>query len=176
MRPASLWLAALAGCGALDFDIQKAIPEQTAPGESFSCTLNDFLDRASIAPFTLDIDVAKETNARDTGPARRLELASLVLDVTATKRPAGDTDNFDFLQKLEIFVESAQAGSALPRARVAVLDPVPRGATHLDVTTDRSVDLLPYTNEGAKITSSAKASAPCDDTSFNGLVVVRVMF
>ena len=171
-------VVALAGtsCGAVDFDVTSTVPETVLAGDPTTCTLNKLLERAPVNPFVLEVDLERETKARDTGPADRVELKSMSLAITPTRQPAGDVDDFDFLLSLEVFVESARAGSPLPRVKVAELTSVPRGAAQIAVNAVPGVDLLPYINEGARLTSSARGSTPCDDTSLAGSVVVTLMF
>lgn len=177
MRTLAILALGLAACeGALDFDLEQPIPENTAPGNSTACLASDLLTTPFFQPFALNLDVIAATAAQDTGPAGRVELKSMGLSITATKRPGADVDNFDFLQKIEIFVESKKAGSALVRKKVAALDPVPKGQTEIAIVPVAGEDLLPYINEGANVTASVTATSPCDEESFNGKVVVRVMF
>src|SRR5690606_1933579 len=98
-------------------------------------------------PIEVDVDLEAETRARDTGPAQHVYLTELQLYVTRTAQPAGDSDDFGFLDSIEVYVESRQPGSRLPRRRIAHLDPVPRASTiYLQVD---DVDLIEYVREGA---------------------------
>lgn len=58
--------------------------------------------------------------------------------------------------------------------RIAHLDPAPDGQRTLSLESD-GVDLLPYVNEGARITATAAGSAPPDDVSYNGRLELLVV-
>jgi hypothetical protein len=169
-------LPALAACGPrgsiVSFTLGYDVAEQTVEGSPVGGVLGSAVD----VPIPLEIDLATETAARSTGPARHVYLDELRLDVTATAEPAGDADDFDFLDRIEIFVESSRAGSALPRQRVAFLDPVPDGARSISLTLE-DVDVIDYVNEGATLTSSATGRLPPDQVTFTGHIefVVEVL-
>jgi hypothetical protein len=165
---------ALAGCifdtGRLgSFTLGYAIAEQTIEGSPLGGLLGGFGD----VPIPLDIDLAAETAARDTGPAQHVYLQSLTLSITPTSEPAGDTDDFDFLDTIDIYAESTMSGSSLQRVRVATLDPVPEGARTITLQPE-GVDLIEYVREGALLTASATGTQPSDDVSIDGSIVVRV--
>jgi hypothetical protein len=171
MRFVTLLLGlAISGCGAIGFDLPIELREQHIEGSVLGGVLGGVFE----VPIPLDIDLQAETQARDTGPAQHVRLAALTLSITTTDEPSGDTDDFAFIDGVEIWVESAQSGSSLPRTRVAELGPVPDGAREISFTTDESVDLLPYINEGARLTSSAQGTQPDDDVSFDGVVMLSV--
>lgn len=151
--------------GILRFRVHESIDEQLVEGSPL----------ATFVPvdIPIDVDLAAETQARNTGPASHVFLRSLTLDITDTAEPAGDSDDFDFLTRVEIFAESTRAGSTLPRVRVAYLESVPRGVDHLSFDRD-DVDLLPYVEEGARLTSEANGTVPPDDTTFDGDVAFTV--
>ena len=44
----------------------------------------------------------------------------------------------------------------------------------LELRTYPDVNLMPYINEGSRITSMASGMAPPDDVTFNGQIVVHV--
>lgn len=159
------------GCaGVGDFPVEVSVQEQRVEGSPLGGLLGGVFD----VPIPLDVDLTAETAARDTGPAQHVRLSELSLSITGTAEGAGDTDDFDFLDSAEIFVESAASGSSLPRVRVARIDPAPDGARSVFFETDTSVDLLPYVNEGARLTSSAEGRVPPDDVTFDGRVVLIV--
>lgn len=153
------------GTGILSFPIERSIDEQLVQGSPL----------AAIFPFAIpmNVDLASETSARGTGPANHVYLRSLVLDVTSTAEPDGDTDDFDFLTSVDIFIESTKAGSTLPRVRIAHISNVPRDAKHISFVSDR-VDLIDYVNEGARLTSEADGSVPPDDVTFDGEIALSV--
>ena len=158
------------GCGALDFDVERPIPEQRVPGSVVSAVLGDFFE----SPIPIDVDIASETAARDTGPADSIHLTVLELSITDTARPEGDEDDFGFIDRVDVFVESSRADSTLPRVKVAELGTVQYGATELSLDTFEDVDLLPYVEEGARMNAEASGTAPPDDVTYDGRVVLTV--
>src|SRR5687767_8779782 len=69
----------LFGCGALQFDVGQELPEQTLQGSVLGGVLPSFVPD----PIRLDIDVKAETQRRNTGPATKVQLKSMKLQVTA---------------------------------------------------------------------------------------------
>ena len=165
-------LAATTGCGALDFDVTQALGEQTVKGDPIAATAGQLLSTGGLFPnpLSFDIDVQSETKAHNTGPARLLVLKSLTLEATG----ASPSQNFDFLDEVHVFVESRKEGSALSKVEVATLAPVPQGQSTLEFQVHPDVNLLPYVNEGTKVTTQAKARVPAKDVVFNGTAVFRV--
>lgn len=158
------------GCAVLDFDVERPIPEQRVSGSLVAGALGDLFE----SPVPLNVDIASETEARDTGPAEAVRLTALTLAITDTALAEGDSDDFDFIDSIEVFVESRDPESALERRKIAELQDVPRGATRLSLETLEDVNLLPYVNEGARITASATGSAPSDDVTYDGRIVLHV--
>jgi hypothetical protein len=152
------------GCRGLGaFEVAIDLAEQRVSGSPLGGLLGGLFE----VPIPLDVDVAAETAARETGPAQRVRLVELSL------RTTNETD-FDFLDSAEVFVQSRQSGSSLPRVRVAIVDPVPGGARQIFFETDEEVDLLPYIREGARLTSSARGRVPPADVTFDGRAVLSV--
>jgi hypothetical protein len=162
---------ALTGCsGIVSFSVGYDVAEQRVAGSPLGGLLGGVID------VPLDVDLSAETAARDTGPAQHVYLTELTLEITPTAEPEGDTDDFDFVDSIEIFVESARSGTALPRVRVAHSDPVPRGARRIELALD-DVDLVEYVREGARLTSSSTGRVPPDDVTLDGhlTLVVEVL-
>jgi hypothetical protein len=151
-----------AGCGIASFPYGYDIPEQHVPGNPVGPVLGGML-----VDLPLDIDLSAATAAQGTGPAQHVYLTDLTFSVTSTDEPAGDTDDLGFITTIEVYVESAQPGSSLPRVRVAHLDSVPAGARSIALQTD-GVDLIHYVQEGAHLTASATGHQPPDDVSYDG--------
>ncbi len=150
------------GCGLAQFPLGYDIGEQVVPGSPLGPVLG-----GTLVDVPINIDLSAATAARGTGPAQHVYLTDLTLAVTTTDEPAGDTDDLSFISTIQIFVESSQSGSALPRVRVAHLDSVPAGARSISLQTD-GVDLIGYVREGARLTASATGHAPPDDVSYDG--------
>lgn len=153
-------LVLLPGCGLARFTLGYDSAEQRVTGSPLGGLLGPIA-----LPIPLDIDLAAETAARDTGPVQHVFLVSMTLSVTPSSEPAGDADDLGFIDGVEIFVEPTRGGSALPRQRIARLDPTPDGTRTLSLECE-AVDLVDYLREGAQLTASARGTVPPDDVSF----------
>jgi hypothetical protein len=158
------------GCGVLDFDIEQPVPEQRI----MSNLIGQLLGTLIPSPFALNINFEQETKARGTGPVKAAGLKSLTFDITATAMQGTDMDDFDFVQSVDIYIESTRQGSTLQRVKIADLPGPPGAVKQMDLRTYPDVNLLPYINEGSRITSMASGMVPTDDVTFNGKIVVRV--
>lgn len=153
----------LAGCGVVRFDVEQKLDEQRVQGNPLGGVLPTLLPN----PFRLTIDVKSETEKRGTGPATAAYLKSLTLSATPAASPSG---NFDFLEEVHVFIEAP----GLQKVEIATLKPVPKGATTVSFTPAKDVNLLPYVNAGATLTTSATATPPARDFTFDGKVVLEV--
>jgi hypothetical protein len=156
---------ALAGCGALSFDVSQNVPEQQVQGNPLGGLLPSFLP----TPFPITINVQQETQKRSTGPAHSANLKSVSFTATPHAMPSG---NFDFVDEIHIFVE-AQSGP-LPKVEIAKLMPVPKGQTSIDLNVVPGIDLLPYINVGATISASASGHQPTQNFTYDGVVTVTI--
>jgi hypothetical protein len=173
MRPGPIAFVGLAlvlgGCAnILDFEIERDIDEQHIAGSPVGGLLGDLFE------LPLMVDLESEVSRHDAGSVTAVRLTDLTLSITATDRPAGDEDDFDFLERIELFIESTSAGTTLERRKIAELAPVRAGQTTITLVTIESVNLKPYVEEGARITSSGEGTAPADDVSFDGHLVLLV--
>jgi hypothetical protein len=162
----------LVSCSAVPITIDRAIPEQVVAGNPLSPVLPAGLE----FPIPLDIDLEAEAEAMNAGPVQRVTLESVRLDITSTEEPPGDTDDWDFVSSIRVFVESSASGSDLPRVQVAVLDPTPDGQRRLQLDTDTSVNLKRYVEEGARLVAEVSGRAPPDDVSYGGQVTLGLSF
>jgi len=156
-----------AACGIGDFDVDQEVPEQQVQGSQIPTILQGFFQ------VPLEIDLQSKIAARDTGPVDTVFLAGLTLSITPTLEPAGDDDDWAFLDHLELFVESTRDGSGLPKVKVGEASspgPVPS----FDVEPVAGVNLQPYVAEGVRMTATATGHAPEDDVAFDGVAVFRV--
>lgn len=153
-------LALASSCGAVHFDVTQPIPAQTVPGNPFASFLTQLLP----APLRLTIDVQMETQKQGTGPATSAGLRALRLRAMNT----GTT--FDFLDEVSVYAEAP----GLPKVEVARARPVPRGQSTLEFSVWPQVDVLPYLNQGATLTTTSTGSVPATNFSFNGEVVVEI--
>jgi hypothetical protein len=154
-------LALSSSCGLLRFDVAEAIPPQEVPGAGWASFLTGLLP----APFRLSLDVETETEKQGTGPATSAGLRSLEL-----RALSGAPLTFDFLDTVSVSV----GASGLPTQEVARLRPVPRGQTRLSFDVSPEVELLPYLQRGATLSTSVTGQAPATTFTFDGEVVVEV--
>jgi hypothetical protein len=155
-------------CGLDEFDIDQPVPEQAIQGSGIPAPL------ASLFPLPLDLDLqAKIDEQEDAGSVDKITLASLHLTITATRRPAGDTDDWSFVESVEVFVASSKSGTSLPKVKIAsVANP---GAVEImEFTVEAGVDLRPYVEEGAQVDTVGRGTIPVDDVSYDGLGVFTV--
>jgi hypothetical protein len=165
--PTLLLLPACASIG--DFDVERTIAEQRVMGSPIAGLLGDLFQ----VPIPMDVNIASETAARDAGPAQAAHLKALVLQISDTDQGAGDTDHFGFLDSVDVFIESTRSGTSLPRTRIAQATDI-EASSRLEFQVIRSVNVLPYSEEGSRFTSEVEGSVPPDDVSFAGRFTLRV--
>jgi hypothetical protein len=161
------WLPACASVG--DFDVERSIAEQHVQGSPIAGLLGDLF----AVPIAMDVNIASETAARDAGPAQAAHLKALVLEITDNDESSGDSDDFGFLDSVDVFIESTRSGTSLPRTRIAQAADIEASA-RLEFEVIRSVNVLPYSEEGSRFTSEVEGSVPPDDVSFAGRFTLRV--
>lgn len=159
---AGLLLVGAPGCGLIAFDVSQDIPAQTVPGSPLGALLPE-----SLFAIPMNIDIQSETAGHGTGPAHSVTLSSVTLTITS---PSGAT--FDFVSAIAIKISSS-GNPNLPEVEIGRLEPVP-GTTSISIPPNGGVDLLPYINAGATITSTATGHMPASDVTFVGRVVVTV--
>jgi len=157
----------LAGCGITDFDISQPVPEQFVQGSNIPAPI------AALFPIPLSLDLSAEIQKQTTGPIDSVTLSSLELSITDTDRPANDTDTWEFVDEIHVFVRSSANGSTLPRVEIASAI-APGAVTTLTFDVDESVDLKPYVDEGSVVDSEASGTVPTDDVSYDGEGVFTV--
>jgi hypothetical protein len=157
----------LAGCGITDFDISQPVPEQQVQGSGIPAPI------AALFPLPLSLDLSAEIAKQTTGPIDSVTLSSLELSITATNRPSGDDDTWEFVDEIHVFVRSSADGSSLPRVEIASVV-APGAVTTLVFEVDRSIDIKPYVDEGSIVESEASGTVPTDDVSYDGEGVFTV--
>lgn len=168
MQPSYLWITlALVGCGVTDFDVEQPIPEQTLQGSNIPAPL------AVLFPIPLSLDLSAKIEERETGPIGTITLSKLTLTVTAGSKPAGDSDDWSFVDKIDVFVESTRNGTTLPKVKVATATS-PGAVQVIAFTVDEEVNLKPYIDEGSKVESSGSGRVPADDVSYEGTSIFTV--
>lgn len=162
---ASLLLAG--GCGIADFDLDQKVPEQVITGSGIPAPL------AALFPLPLDLDLTQQIKAHDTGPIDSVTLSSLALTITATDKPQGDSDDWSFVDHVDVFVESTKSGTTLPKVKIATASS-PGPVQTMTFTVDETVNLKPYIDEGSKVDTNGSGTVPSDDVSYDGASTFHV--
>lgn len=163
---AALALVSFSQCKLINFDVTQPIGEQRVQGSP----LGGFLPSLFPQAFAITINVKQETEARGTGPATSAKLKSLKLASTPVNAPSGP---LDFIESVDVFVASTK-DSRLEKKKIATLSSIPKGAVSVEFEVVPDVDLLPYINAGAEISTAAKGTQPSRDVTFDGQVVITV--
>lgn len=153
---------AVAGCGALGFDVSQDIPSQTVPGSPLGALLPP-----SLFAIPINVDIQSATAGHGTGPASSVTLKSITLTITS---PTGAS--FDFVDSISLTISSS-GDASLPTKEIARREPVP-GTSSISLPPTPGVDLLPYIKSGATITATASGHMPPSDTTFDGIVVLTI--
>ncbi len=156
----------MTACGSIPYDVSEDLPEQKVQGSPLGGLLGGFF--ANNMPIT--IDVSEQLAKHDTSLIHSATLKSLRFDATPPTMPSG---NFDFVDVIHISVD-APSNTALPRVEIANLDPVPTSETTIELHVVKGVDLLPYIRAGAQISATASGTAPTQDFTFTGRVVITI--
>lgn len=167
----------LSGCqsctGIGSFSVTRDTEEVIVEGTNNP--LNDLVGVDVIPAMNLDFDLQNELAKQDAKGASGVFLTGLVMTTTDTARATeDDIDQFDFLNRIEFYVESTSPSSTLEKKLVASLDPVPEGQTELVLETDESVNLKPYAEEGILLTTEGAGTVPDDDVSIVGTVTIEI--
>jgi hypothetical protein len=166
-RVRTLALILVAGCGVADFDIEQPIIEQRVQGSPLPGPL------AVLFPLPLDINIAQKIKEMETGPIDSVTLSELTLSITATATTSGDTDTWDFVDDIHVFVKSSKSGSALPRVEIANVH-APGAVTTMTFDVMKNIDLQPYVEEGSVVEGESSGRLPEDDVSYDGEGVFTV--
>lgn len=158
----------LSGCPEGGFATEFVVPEQVIDGAPRTARLREPLD----GPVTFAVDINAEA-ARLDATVRSARLQGFTLAITDTACPEKDADDFDFVDRIQIYIQSTRAGSTLPRVLVADLQDVARGTETLSLNIDGGVELLHYIREGAVLTASMRGRRPPDDVSVVGRMFIR---
>jgi len=151
----------VSACSIADFDLDEPIPEQTVPGTPIPGPL------ASLFPIPINLDLESQIQQHETGPIDGVTLSALSLTITATDRPSGDTDDWSFVDSIDVFVESTKSGTTLPKVKIASVSS-PGAVQTMTFDVDGGVNLKPYIEEGSQVDSSGTGTAPNDDVSYDG--------
>lgn len=158
----------LAGCLTYSpFDLSRAVPEQMLAGSPIPIPLQ------SAFPFAMDLDLSEKIAKFETRRTIRVTLTSLELAITPSSMPAGDSDNFGFIDELHVFISSRTEGTQLPRVEIARATK-PGAVDVMTFVVDETIDLRPYIGEMSKVDALGAGMVPSDDISFDGRGVVTV--
>jgi hypothetical protein len=146
-----LWVLLFA-CGAVTFDREEKIPMQTIPGT-----------HGPLA-YSYAVLIPKQ----DTGLVTSATLKSMTFQVTDM------TVTFDFVDSVHVYAESFYDDGMLPKIEIASSDPVPRNISVLSLDVNHSEDVLPYLEQGSKITIVAKGHFPDTAVGVEGSVIFTV--
>ena len=171
---ASLSLLACGSAGIGSFDVTEESSEAVITGGGGS-PLGDLLPLNNLfPPMTLMISLEEELEEQNAEGAKAIFLQDLEMVITDTEQPEGDTDNFDFVDEVNVFVESTKSGTTLEKKQIATLENVPEGQTSVSFTTENDVNLKPYVEEGMKLTTAGSGEVPEDDTSLKAIVTLTI--
>lgn len=151
----------LIGCEIVGFNIDEAIDEQVVEGNLIGSLVGFAL------PIPFEVDLEEEVASRNTGPVQHVYMRRLYIEITETAMPSGDEDDFDFVDWIEVYVESTDPSTTLPTVLIGSAVDIPSGATRIDFDIEE-VDLKQYIEEGVRVVTTASGSAPPDDVSFDG--------
>jgi hypothetical protein len=163
----ALVLLVVAGCGIADFNVTQPIIEQRVQGSALPGPL------AVLFPLPLSLDISAKIKEQTTGPIDAVTLASLSLTITMTGEPGGDTDDWSFVDQIDVFVSSTKSGSALPKVKIAHVTS-PGAVRTLQFAIESGVNLKPYVEEGSLVEGTASGHAPADDVTYDGVSVFTV--
>lgn len=158
-----IWVLLLfaAGCGITNVDLDEPIPEQTIAGSNLPVGLGAFFQ------FPIHLNIQQDLDAMKTGTASSVKLTSIAVTITDAARPQGDSDDWSFVDSIDVYVESTKSGTTLERKKVATITS-PGAVETMDFTIVPDVELLPYVQEGVEMTTDSSGTEPPDDVSFDG--------
>jgi hypothetical protein len=164
---------ALAGCkSGVSFDVTEDIPGTDVDGDPLLNMAGMVLPVAPLTPFGLMFDLQAELDAHNAGPAQEINLTGM--NIAVTDGLGDQDDDLAWLTSVTVTVESTMPGSSLPAAEIASRDDFPAGFATLPMNVNAGVDLLPYVEEGMRITTSADGIVPPDDVQVGGDVTVTI--
>ncbi len=149
-----------------DINVARDVPEQSIPGSPVAGP------PAAMIALPIQVAVGSEIAAMNSGSIDSVTLGAMYLDITATGEPSGDSDDWSFVDRVDLYVESTMNGTTLPRLKVAAAV-APGAVTHLEFLPE-DVNLLPYIHEGCALSAAATGRVPADEVSYDGKVTFRI--
>ncbi len=126
-------------------------------------------------PVTIDLNVKQQAiDRKANGPVTSVTLVGMVFETTVGGTTAGSMVPFDFIQSVQVYIESVRTNSSLARQRIAVLPTPPGRIIGFGLSPDTSVNLLPFFDEGARLVTTATGTLPTKDVTFTGNFTVKV--
>ena len=160
----ALTLGMLVCCNAVDnFDI-PVDAEATIPSATI---LDQLLDPFSFGALeSIDFTQELKNQGVTKSDVDSVHLKSFSLTIIA---PPGQT--FDFIDSISFSVET----DGQPKALVANLDSVPKGATKIELTVETSLELAPYVvAPSMRMTTSVQGKRPMQETKISAHLVFDV--
>jgi hypothetical protein len=144
----------LEGCSNIDnFDV-PVDAEATIPAATIIDQLLDPLSFGALESIDFTQELKNQGVTKSDVDSVHLESFSLTI-----KAPSGQT--FDFMDSISFSVET----EGQPKALVAKLDSVPKGATNIDLTVEKSLELAPYVvAPSMRMTTSVQGKRPMQET------------
>lgn len=147
--------------GIYSFLHTEEIPEQRIQGSPLGLLGTLF------GPQRLTLNVQAQTEARGTGPAKKVLLRAFRLALT----PNSSIDqDFDFLDSVFIDIEA----EGQPKIQIAGVANVADDLRVVNFNVEDSIDLLPYINAGATVSIRSMGTQPERDVYFDGAIVFDI--
>lgn len=162
------------------FDVDEALPETRIEGSAVAAILPDVLP-----PMAQDVSASESFQSEDYDYLTSVQLERLALNITASSDDDrtdaledGEPDNFDFLTRVDIYIQGEFDGE-IRRDLVGQIpedDPQLSAAARSVDFQMTGVDILRYleSDNGYEVQIQASGDAPADAVIFDGDVRYRV--
>lgn len=159
-----LALGLLTGCSGIDnFDV-PIDAKATIPAATILDQLLDPLSFGAFESIDLSQDLKNQGVSKSDVDSVHLQAFSLAIEA-----PAGQT--FDFMESVSFSVET----DGQPKSVVAKLDPVPKGATKIELGVESGLELAPYViAPSMRMTTSVVGKRPMQQTTIAAHLVLDV--
>ncbi len=160
----TLALGMLVGCNNID---NFEVPVDAAATIPAATILDQLLDPFSFGALeSIDFTQELKNQGVTKSDVDSVHLKSFSLTITA---PAGQT--FDFMDSVSFSIET----DGQPKALVAKLDAVPKGATKIELTVETSLELAPYVvAPSMRMSTSVKGKRPMTETKIAAHLVFDI--
>lgn len=159
-------VAWLSTCSSIDNIDVEAQGQAVIPKRSI---VDELLGNLAFAGFS-GFDISQTQEFQNAGYTKdQIDSVHMKRFTLTISSPSGAT--FDFLNSIRFYAETQDQ----PRVLIAELDPVPDGATQLDLDVVSDVDLTPYVvAPSMSITTEANGVRPAQETTVDADVVLDV--